>query len=164
MTACISVVIGVVNQIVSRRRTEKTEQLSLETRQAQLFMQIYNRWSDPQFAEQYGLARYKYGGQDPEKLLLASMGSGEQYDAEIFVAYHSLFQFFEGVSVLVHKRLIDLDLVDDLLSQRIVWFWEQLGPFITNRRTFHKDPTRYMNIEQLYHVMKHRQRPAAAST
>jgi hypothetical protein len=43
------VFIAAVNQILSRRRADKTAQLQLETRQAQLFMQLYNRYSSREF-------------------------------------------------------------------------------------------------------------------
>ena len=58
LTAYISVIMGVVSQILSSRRTEKTEQLALETRQAQLFMNVYNRWTTKEMTTAYGLVRY----------------------------------------------------------------------------------------------------------
>jgi len=57
LSACVGVVIGVVNQILSRRRVEKTQQLTLETRQAQLFMQVYSRWTTKEMTSAYGLTR-----------------------------------------------------------------------------------------------------------
>jgi ABC-type spermidine/putrescine transport system permease subunit II len=38
LTACVSVVVGVINSILSSRRAEKNDQQILETRQAQLFI------------------------------------------------------------------------------------------------------------------------------
>jgi len=43
--AGISVIIGVINSILSSRRAEKNDQQMLETRQAELFSNIYNRWT-----------------------------------------------------------------------------------------------------------------------
>jgi hypothetical protein len=63
----ISVIIAATNSIISSRRaaeqrqlTLETQQQALETRQAQLFMQIYNRWTAKDMAAAYGLVRYKY--------------------------------------------------------------------------------------------------------
>ena len=63
----ISVIIAAANSIISSRRAEEQRQLTLETqqqaldtRQAQLFMQIYNRWTAKDMAAAYGLVRYKY--------------------------------------------------------------------------------------------------------
>jgi hypothetical protein len=71
----------------------------------------------------------------------------------------TLNTFFEGVGVLVKKGLIDIELVEDLLSQRIIWYWQHMmGPRIDYVRKAMDDPTQYDSIEYLYHEMKHRQR------
>jgi hypothetical protein len=55
--------------------------------------------------------------------------------------------------------LIDVTLVEDLLSQRVVWYWEHVvGPMVDEIRQFTNDSTQYDHVEYLYHEMKHRQR------
>jgi hypothetical protein len=114
LTACISVVIGVVNQILSTRRAEKqreltqqTQQLTLETRQAQLFMQVYNAWSSADVVKSYGFLRYRYPDIEGEKLFNFAT---EPYDDESFMAIHCLNQYFEGIAVLVETGLLDIQL------------------------------------------------------
>jgi len=155
--AAVSVVIGVILSLNSRKQ-------ELETRQAELFMQIYTKWSDPKLAEQYGLVRYKYGDQNLLEFLPQVISAGEQFNTEAFVAYHSLLQFFEGISVLVHKKLIDLDLVERLLSQRIVWYWDLISPWIKQRRTLGYRDTHYLNIEKLYQEMIKREQLTTIGT
>ena len=58
--AAVSVVIGVINSILSSRRAEKNDEQMLETRQAQLYMQLYNRWNSLDFAKAYTQVRYVY--------------------------------------------------------------------------------------------------------
>jgi hypothetical protein len=48
----ISIIIGVILSINSRKQ-------ELETRQAQLFMQVYGQWTTPEFAKAYAETRYK---------------------------------------------------------------------------------------------------------
>jgi hypothetical protein len=36
----------------------------------------------------------------------------------------NLAQFFNGIGVLVKRKLIDIALVEDLLSNRVIWWWE----------------------------------------
>ena len=43
--AAASVVIGVTGYLQASRTAEKQRQAELETRQAQLFMQLYDRWT-----------------------------------------------------------------------------------------------------------------------
>ena len=58
MIEASGVFIAAINQILSNRRAEKqreltqqTQQLTLETRQEQLFTQLYNRWNSRDFAK-----------------------------------------------------------------------------------------------------------------
>ena len=112
----ISVPVGVFYNIMTLRNTRKNQELQLETRQAQLFMQVYNRWCDPSFAKQYSMARYRYM-QDIDELLKAVF---DPYNPEAHIPFHVLGQFFEGIGMLVRKGLVDFNLVENLLSTRII--------------------------------------------
>jgi hypothetical protein len=161
--AAVSVVIGVINSILSSRRAAQNDQMMLETRQAQLFAQIHSWWRSRDGVKAYGKVRYSY--YDP----LQKMGIedylekyGASGDIEVYADQMTLNTFLEGVGVLVKKGLIDIELVEDLLSQRIIWYWENmLGPIVDYVRKLTDDPTQYDSIEYLYHEMKHRQRLTA---
>jgi hypothetical protein len=87
---------------------------------------------------------------------------GPSANSEAYADYMTTYAFFEGGGVLVKKGLIDIELVEDLFSQRIIWVWETLlQPKINDVRTSTNDPTQYDSIEYLYHEMKHRQRLTA---
>ena len=145
----ISVIIGVILSINSRKQ-------ELETRQAQLFMQVYNRWSQRDTVKAYGVVRYKHKWTDLKDWFSKY---GADVDPEAYAYTMTLNTFFEGLGVLVKKDLIDIDLVEDLFSQRIIWYWEQnQQPVIGDIRKFTKDPTQYDSIEYLYNVMKQRQK------
>lgn len=53
----ISIIIGVILSLNSRKQ-------ELETRQAQLFMQIYNRWNSQEITKSYGALRFKYSEEE----------------------------------------------------------------------------------------------------
>ena len=158
--AASGVFIAAVNQILSRRRTEKTEQLSLETRQAQLFMQVYNRWSSRDFVKAYGLIRYKYRWKDVED---AWNQFSPEVNPEGYTDYQTHAIFFEGLGMLVREKLIDIRMVEDLFSQRIIWFWENAEPIYRWARELTQDPTMYDSFEYLYNVMKKRQQQTTTS-
>ena len=159
--AATGVFIAAVNQILSRRRTEKTEQLSLETRQAQLFMQVYNAWTSADVVKSYGWLRYRYPDIEGEKLFNFAT---DPYDDESFMAIHCLNQFFEGIAVLVETGLLDITLVENLFSRRITWFWERMETMFMYARTHLNDPTQYDSIERLYNELKKREQQATIST
>ena len=92
--AGISVIIAAVNSIYSSRRAEtqraltlKTQQQALETRQAQLFMQVYNLWSGVEVTKGYGFLRYRYPELQGEELFNVAT---VPFDEEKFVAIHSI--------------------------------------------------------------------------
>ena len=78
------------NQEISLRNQEltlKSQALATETRQAQLFMQLFDRWSDPHFAKVYGDYRYKVCAKlnnDPDEISRIAVESlFESYNPEI---------------------------------------------------------------------------------
>jgi hypothetical protein len=157
--AAVSVVIGVINSILSSRRAEKNDEQTLETRQAQLYMQVYNRWNSLDLVNAYNQVRYTYQFTDAEELI--SKYSPEKHP-EAAANLTMLGYFFEGLGVLVKKGLLTIDLVEDLMSQRVIWYWENKASLVVDDlRTLTNDPTQYDHIEYLYHEMKHRQRLTA---
>ena len=101
------------------------------TRQAQLFMQIYSRFDDPDWMLNWAQVVRQWEWTDYEDWY--SKYSPEM-DIEAAVQYGSVAAYFEGIGVLVYKNLIDVDLVADLMSRNIRIFWEKMGPIIKERR------------------------------
>lgn len=166
--AATGVFIAAINSIVSRRREEKTAQLTLETRQAQLFMNVYNRWNTPDIQTAYGNLRHIYQFTDFKDFIQKysirpPLGSPQNFNS--WLNYQILLTYFEGLGMLVKHGLFNIELVEDLLSRRITWFWETYpGQYIEEGRKELKDPTMYDSLEYLYHEMKKRQQPATSST
>ena len=159
-------VIGVINSIVSSRRAEKNEQQTLETRQAQLFMQIYSWWSSKATAEQYGRVRYSYSFRDFQDWNdQVGTGTGNLTNLGVYSDMQSMSEFFEGIGVLVQRGLISVDLVEDLLANRVIWWWEKWKPLSEGARVATGDPKLHDHTEYLYNVMRQRQqKQAPAST
>ena len=138
----------------------KAQEHATETRQAQLFMQLFDRWSEPEFAKQYGEYRYKICAQannDPNEICKIAVNAlFESYNPEVWVPIQTLTQYFEGISILVQKELIDVDIVERLLSNRILWYWEATQPFIEYVRERVNDPLMYQDLEILATEMKKR--------
>ncbi|MHA1959051.1 MAG: DUF4760 domain-containing protein [Candidatus Thorarchaeota archaeon] len=117
--ASASVVVGVILAILQLRNQAKT-------RQAQIVVQLYAQFSDPKF-----LKNLVYVSGLPEE-------DKSEEGIESFVmtdeAVVSVLAFFGGVSVLVDRGLIDINLVADLLSTPIVLAWEAVEPHVIARR------------------------------
>jgi hypothetical protein len=123
-------------------------------------MHLFNRWSDPNFAKIYGEYRYKTcakANNDPEEICkIAVQALFETFNPEIWIPLQTLAQYFEGISILVQKNLIDIDTVERLQSCRIIWYWESTKPFIEYVRERVDDPTMYRDLEILAIEMKNR--------
>jgi hypothetical protein len=65
--------------------------------------------------------------------------------------------FFEGVGVLLHKKLIDIAVVDDLFSSPIKISWEKLKPVAEGERKQFDRPQIWEWWEYLYNQMQKRE-------
>jgi len=64
--------------------------------------------------------------------------------------------YFKGVGVLVKMKLIDLNLVDELMGTSIRLHWEKSGPIMKEFRT-RMWPHAYEWFEYLYNELKKRE-------
>jgi hypothetical protein len=142
----VSIILTGIGIIIAFGYYTLTVQNQNRTRQAQLFMQIYNRWTDTDFNENYieiinrewdDYDDYyrKYGG-----------GAHPRETAK----QRTIGQYFEGIGVLVYRNLIDVSLVDDLMSSLLFSFWEKYGPVIKMRREASNTPQILEWTEYLY--------------
>jgi len=65
--------------------------------------------------------------------------------------------FFEGVGVLLHRKLIDIAVVDDLFSSPIKISWEKLKPIALGERKQSGRPQIWEWWEYLYNEMQNRE-------
>lgn len=125
-------------------------------------MQIYNRWNSRDLVNAYGQIRYHYQWAPSAEDWYKKYGADVNPTA--YADFALLGTFFEGLGILVKKELVDVDLVEDLLSQRIIWYWEQvLKPLVGGIRQTTNDPTQWDHIEYLYNEVKQRQQVTAVS-
>jgi hypothetical protein len=110
----------------------------------------------------YGLVRYKYEWTDFADWLTKFHPA---IDPEAYADFMTLNSTFEGLGVLVKKGLLDVSFVEDLFSQRIIWYWENVHqPIQKDTRAYTSDPTQYDHIEYLCDQLKQRQQVTAVGT
>jgi hypothetical protein len=116
--AAIGVVVGITFGVLQLRNLVKT-------RQAQLFMELYQTFCSEEF--QYSLQKFlhvmewkdydeyikKY---DPKKNPKALRTSAQAVSAGFFL---------EGIGVLVHQKMIPANLVTELLGNYVVFVWRR---------------------------------------
>ena len=143
MVAATGVLIEAAYYVLNMRVT-------LQTRQAQLFMPIYSTYHSDEYMKAYSeIMRWKWENYDDY-----INKYGPESNPEAYIMYRKVFGFFEGVGVLVRRRLIDPSLVDDLMSGAIVQYWERFESILLERRRSLNWPQVGEQIEYLYNEVK----------
>jgi len=65
--------------------------------------------------------------------------------------------FFEGIGVLLHRKLVDISLVDDLFTFHTRIVWEKLKPIVEGARKHFNAPTILEYFEYLHTEMEKRE-------
>jgi len=143
----------VYNMRTSRRTLELTleaQQQSVETRQTQLFMDIYKT---------YSLKEYQ---QDREDMALIWKFSdfddfikkyGPVTNPAVHAKWDTQMAQYAGIGVLIKRGMISPDLVFDLIFESTIAFWEKFVPVVEGLRKSYM-PTYGQDAEFLYQEMK----------
>jgi len=139
MVAATGVLIAAIYYIVNMRTT-------LQTRQAQLFMQLYDRWT-------FDIGEKFWDFLDDE------MKTAEEYmeklskDKEFRKRTSILSRYHEGVGVLVRFGLLDIRYIAYLASWPTRMYWEKYKPIIEDVRRLQNAPRGDSESEYLYNEL-----------
>lgn len=142
----ISVPVGVAYHIMTLNNTRKNQHMQLETRQAQLFMNIYNTYRSKEYIEHAG---YTYN----MKYIDAVDFDSKYGEPATRLPYTQLSFFFEGIGVLVEEGLIDINLVAKLIPGDVAGHWRRFSPYIYERREKADFPEYMQAIEYLFNEL-----------
>ena len=143
--AMISIPVGVTYHIMTLYNTRRNQKLTLETRQAQLFMQLYQRtineeanrrWSKQMLYQwdDYDDFENKYG----------------QNSEDLTTILHTTWQQFNGVGLLLRRGLIDRETAYGLSGGwRAVLIWMKWKDIIVEMRERYFNPDYMDGLEFL---------------
>jgi len=119
-------------------------------RQTDLIMRLYSRFGSEGFQKSLGKVRRRKdkGFHDYE----------EKYGWAEWIAIGT---FFEGIGVLLHRKLVDIGLVDDLFTAPIKMAWGEMKDSIIEARKEWGQPTIFEWFEYLANEMKKREQEIA---
>lgn len=123
MIAATGVTIAAIYYIMILRNT-------IKTRQAQLLMGLYETYRSPEFRKQM---------QEMFNLEWTNFEDfwekyGSQANPDVWANWLSFAGFFNGIGVLLRRKLIDIDLVEELLSNITFVSWDRVGPILMGWR------------------------------
>jgi hypothetical protein len=127
---CVAAIFYVLNLRISQKNQElmlKTQQQTLETRQAQMFMSIYDKNTSIEFSKAW------------EKIVFTPWSTFQEYsklwedpvfnDEAMLVA-----NIYEGIGVLVKEGLLDIRLVALLMCGKVLRYGEKIMPILDEGR------------------------------
>ena len=137
--------------MLTLRNSQKAQQLQLETRQAQMFMDIFKTWASKEFQKDMEQMRFiwEFDGFDDffDKY-------GVENNPDGHAIWDQAVMWHEGLGVLLRKGLVDPDLVDDIMGGHIMIFWERFGSIIQEYRRRWDSPLVWKDIEYLHDTIK----------
>jgi hypothetical protein len=152
IVAAAGVLIGVIYYILDMRHQR-------QVRQTDLVMRLYSTLSSKEFQE----AWYKVWNLDFRDYndFVRKYGSITA-ETPTNISFSVVFNFFDEIGVLLHKRLTDLDQIYDLFSEWVTITWEKMRPAVEGFKQQHeKEMPRlkksFQWFEYLYNEMKKRE-------
>jgi hypothetical protein len=121
----------------------------LKVRKTDLVMRLYTTWDSLEFQRAFHTV-YWADFHDYDSAMAITGGERQLWTY--------LLSFYDQVGVLLRRRLIEFDMVDDLLGNSTRQLWEKVAPMIREARERY-DPRLYEHFEFLYDEMTRRAVP-----
>ena len=136
MVAATGVLVAAIYYVLNMRAT-------LQTRQAQLFMQLYDRWT-------FDIGEKFWDFLDVDIKSAEEFLNKIKTDKEYAKRASILSRYHEGVGVLVRFGLLDIKYIAYLASWPTRVYWEKLKPIIEDVRRLQNAPRSDSESEYLY--------------
>ncbi len=153
IVAAIGVIIGVVFAVLQLRDLVKT-------RKTDLVMRLYSAYGSREFQEAWvETLRLEFKDyHDYQKRYSATS------EKPVYTSVNMVAAFFEGIGILLRRKLIDIALVDDLFSSDIVLTWHKMKPLVEGWRKHFNRPQISEWFEYLANEMQKREQSLQPST
>jgi hypothetical protein len=133
----VSLVVGIIYYITTLRNNQRSQQLQLETRKAQLYMQLFLKITSEEFIKN-SLELIKFPIGDVKEFMEKYMaGPDSTLQAKLF----QLFWHIDGLGYMISQGLIDPEMVYNFgggFAQ--VWHWKKWEPVILSTRKLRNEP------------------------
>jgi len=144
IVATVGVLVGVALALLQLRDLVKT-------RQTDLVMRLYSTFGSREHTEAYHrivAMEFKDYDEFTQKYPWGTLET---------TMVGTVCAFYEGIGVLLHRKLIDIGLIDDLFNTPIIQVWEKLESNVKEARKRWKRPQIWEWFEYLYNEMKKRE-------
>jgi hypothetical protein len=147
-----SIMVGITYYILTLQNQKRNQKETLETRQVQLYMQIYNQGiNNRNFIEAFHRIQNLKWDNSQEFLDLVDYNNPET--RENAVALGTLVGYYEGVGTLVKENMLSIRWVALLFGSWTRMFWEKIKPVAEDVRINTKAPRTFSETEYLYNML-----------
>jgi len=126
--------------------------MQLETRQTNLFSQYHLHYQKKDFTRDMQDIRYNWEWKDYDDFRI-KYGS-DSGNMEAFSSWVRIFQYYDGLGILISRGLLDKTLVADMMSETMILFWERCEAVINGAREYYNLPQACEWTEFLYNIIK----------
>jgi len=147
----VSVPVAVVYHIMTLRNTARNQRQTLDTRQTNILMNLHREWGTDEYQHaSWTVIEMEY---DDIRDFEERYGSPSEL-TEVTSNIFKVCWFYNGLGVLVHNGLADIEIVEELFGYIIVWMWEKLETYVQWEREFFDQPKSLEWFEYLYNQVK----------
>jgi len=125
-------------------------------RQTDLVVRLYSAFSGKELQEAYFETVYGFEFADYDDFM-----KKYRMPAKPILPLWQICKFFDGVGVLLRRKLVDIGLVDELFHGEATIVWKKVKPLVEGRRKELNQPTFYQSFEYLYNELKRREQRGA---
>ena len=143
IVATAGVLVGVVYYILAIRN-------QAQTKQTDLVMRLYATFSTSEFQDAWTKVR--------KRAPKADIADIDEFDEKVGLReFNQVCLFFEGIGILLQRKLVDARMVEDLFGGSVDRAWGYVRKAVYHGRQQMNDPTIYYYFEYLYNEMKKRE-------
>ncbi len=146
VVASASVVVAVIYYSFQIRHQNFQIEQQNKMKQTELVMKLYSQFTSMEFQKMYQEVRR----QEAKDL----RDYNEKYS---WAELTAVGMFFEGIGILLKRRLIDIELVDDMFTTPIKRIWKKIENIVLEERKVTNEPEILEWFEYLYYEMKKRE-------
>jgi len=142
----VSISLAAFYYISTLRNTRMNQELQLETRQIQLYMQLLDRFA----SEENRLRSIEVGQQEFDDFEDFHRKLRMNVNPEAAAKRLHVMTELEGIGHLLSRGLIDMDFIPPIIMGITKNFWEKWGPIEVEQRRIRNNPRRSEYVEYLY--------------
>lgn len=144
LVTAVSVSVAAIYYIMTLRVQQANMKTTLDTRQAQLLMQIYDRVSNRDFTRDWAEINYFWKWNDNNEYWKKYGTNLEEYPK-----FQNIASTYEGIGVVLENKLVDPKLIYGVLRNNPILIWEKFSPPIKEYERWSGEPSVYPGFEFL---------------